>query len=241
MFMAVGPCARAQTFDQDSPTGVAVAATVDATKEPGDATAAAAPATGAPANEAPANDRIFGVLPNYSTVERDAKAPGLSTAQMFRVVGLSSFDPYVFPYVAAMVGFGQGGNGTYARRYATAMADNSIGNVMTSALFPTLIHQDPRYYARGRGSIWSRAGYALSRSVVTRSSSGRPEFNASEMAGNFSAAVISNIYYPSADRSPGGTLARFGSQVMADTLANELKEFWPDLRRVISSRRRGAR
>jgi hypothetical protein len=230
MFILVARGAHAETSDLADPTGPAVAAPVDAATEHVNSDA-----------PPPANDRIFGVLPNYSTVERDAKAPGLSAAQMFRVVALSSFDPYVFPYVGAMVGFGQGGNGTYARRYATAMADNSIGNFMTSALFPSLIHQDPRYYARGRGSVRSRAGYALSRSVVTRSSSGRPQFNYSEMAGNFSAAAISNIYYPAADRSASGTLARFGSQATSDMLANELKEFWPDLRRLISSHSRGAK
>jgi len=188
---------------------------------------------------APANDRIFGILPNYATVERDRTAQQLSSRQEFQLAGLGSFDPYVFPYVGVMVGLGQGGQQSYVRRYATAMADNSIGNFMTSAILPSLLHQDPRYYARERGSVFGRAVYALSRSIITRSSAGRAQFNYSEMAGNFSAAAISNGYYPSSDRSAAGTLTRFASQVLNDALANQMKEFWPDIRAFLARRRAG--
>jgi hypothetical protein len=45
------------------------------------------------------------------------------------------------------------------------------------------------------------------------------------------AAGISNAYYAPGDRTVGGTLARWGMQVLWDTVSNELKEFWPDIRR----------
>jgi hypothetical protein len=47
------------------------------------------------------------------------------------------------------------------------------------------------------------------------------------------AAAISNLYYPPEARSPADTLTRWGTQIMWDTLSNELKEFWPDIRRKI--------
>ena len=47
------------------------------------------------------------------------------------------------------------------------------------------------------------------------------------------AAAISNLYYPPEARSPADTLTRWGTQVMWDTLSNELKEFGPDIRRKI--------
>jgi hypothetical protein len=34
----------------------------------------------------------------------------------------------------------------FAKRYATAYADQVIGNYMNEAIFPTLFRQDPRYY-----------------------------------------------------------------------------------------------
>jgi hypothetical protein len=47
------------------------------------------------------------------------------------------------------------------------------------------------------------------------------------------AAGISNAYHPPEDRTWSGTASRWGIQVMWDTLTNELKEFWPDIRRRI--------
>jgi len=140
----------------------------------------------------------------------------------------------VFPFVGVVAALGVGqGTTNYPRRYATALADNSIGNFMTTAVLPSLLHQDPRYFELGAGSVWHRAGYAASRSLVTRSRSGRAQFNVSEIGGNAIAAMISNAYYQPADRNALGVLTRWGSQVMWDTLSNELKEFWPDVRRKL--------
>jgi hypothetical protein len=184
----------------------------------------------------PASERMFGVLPNYSTVERDAQAHVLSTHDMLRITAKNSFDPYVFPFVGVSVAIGQGGTSSFGDRYATAFADNAIGNFMTSAIFPGMLHQDPRYYQRGVGGTARRAGYALSRTVVTRSSDGGRQLNYSELAGNFTAGAISNVYYPSANRSVSGTLTRWGLQVMWDAVSNELKEFWPDIRNRLRKR-----
>jgi hypothetical protein len=187
-------------------------------------------------------NRIFGVLPNYATVERNTNVRPVTTKLTFKMFALGSFDPYVFPFVAFTAGIAQLGNdepswgrgiGSYGKRYATAFSDNTIGNLMTSAVAPTLLHQDPRYFVLGEGSILHRAGYALSRSVVTRTRAGRRTFNLSEMGGNAVAAGISNAYHPPEDRTWSGTASRWGMQVMWDTLTNELKEFWPDIRRKI--------
>ena len=63
--------------------------------------------------------------------------------------------------------FGQGLKG-YAKRYAGAYGDQAIGNMMTEAIFPSLLREDPRYFRRGRGGKWPRARYAMSRILVTR-------------------------------------------------------------------------
>jgi hypothetical protein len=191
-------------------------------------------------------DRIFGVLPNYTTVEREAAVSRITTSESFRLATLSSFDPYVFPFVGFVAGLGhlQGQEpswrrdaGGFSKRYGVALADNTIGNFLTTAIVSSGFHQDPRYFALQRGSVLHRFAYAASRSVVTRSRDGRPEFNVSEIGGNGAAALISNLYYPAASRSLSATAGRWGSQVMWDTLSNELKEFWPDVRRKLHRRR----
>jgi hypothetical protein len=180
------------------------------------------------------SDHMFGVLPNYSTVEGNRQVPPITAGQAFHMAALNTFDPYVFPFVGVVAALGVGqGSINYTRRYATALADNSIGNFMTSAILPSLLHQDPRYFELGAGGFWHRASYAASRSLVTRSRSGAAQFNVSEIGGNGIAAMISNAYYQPADRNALGVVTRWGSQVMWDTLSNELKEFWPDVRRKL--------
>ena len=181
-------------------------------------------------------DRLFGVLPNYTTVDAPS-APPLTTREAFRMASLGTFDPVVYPFIGITTMFGQSERGrSYETRYATAFADNAIGNFMTTAVMPSLTHQDPRYYRRGEGGVFGRIAYAASRSVVTRTASGRATFNLSEIGGNFVGAGLSNIYYSPAERTMSGTLSRFGTQVMWDTLANEMKEFWPDVRAKLRRR-----
>ena len=62
--------------------------------------------------------------------------------------------------------FGQGLKG-YAHRYATTYADYMIGNVMTEGAMPSLLHEDPRYYRRGYGSVPVRVAWAVSRILIT--------------------------------------------------------------------------
>ena len=184
-------------------------------------------------------DRLFGVLPNYSTVENATQIPPITAKATFRMAAQNSFDPFVFPFVGVVAALGQverqeqslgRGPTAYGKRYATALADNSLGSFLTTAVFPGLLRQDPRYFELGTGSLWHRIGYAASRSVITRSRSGRAQFNYSDIGGNAAAAALSNVYYPADSRSPADTLTRWGAQVMWDTVSNELKEFWPDIR-----------
>jgi hypothetical protein len=185
-------------------------------------------------------DRMFGVLPNYFTVEDAGQASGVTTKATFRMAALNAFDPYVFPFVGVTAALAQLANqeksfgrgpGAYAARYGTSFADSSISSFLTSAIFPALLKQDPRYFELREGSAWRRAGYAASRTVITRGRSGEAQFNLSGVGGNGVAAAVSNLYYASDDRSAAQTLARWGTQVMWDAVSNELKEFWPDIRR----------
>ena len=186
--------------------------------------------------------RLFGVLPNNTTVPPDAPVRPLTTKEAFTIATLDSFDPYVLPLVGVMAGvshmqneppaFGRGLTG-YTKRYVTAFSDSAISNVMTVAVLPTLLRQDPRYYELGEGGFWHRAGYAASRSVITRGRSGRTQFNFSEIGGDALAVGVSNAYYPEANRTWEDNLTRWAMVVMWHTLSNEIREFWPDIRRRI--------
>lgn len=196
---------------------------------------------------APKNDRLFGVIPNYTTVENEDQFGPLGAKGKFRMAADSDFDPYTFPFVGfiALIGqaqnsepsYGQGFQG-YAKRYGTSYGDATIGTTMTVAVFPTLLRQDPRYFQLGEGSVLRRTEYAISRIFITRSDGGSKQFNASEIAGNLVAAGISNAYHPPEDRTLGNTLSVWGTDIMWDTVSNVAKEFWPDIRRKVFKNKR---
>jgi len=78
-----------------------------------------------------------------------------------------------------------------------------------------------------------RFGYALSRTVVTKTDSGGLSFNWSEVGGNALEAALSNAYYPPEERGWRQTARDWGQQMESAVLNNIVKEFWPDIRHFI--------
>src|SRR5713101_2451172 len=116
------------------------------------------------------NDRIFEVMPNYGTVENAKELPPLRPGQKFRLATAGAFDYFTFPFVGALAALDQAHNsppswgqgwGAYGKRFGATFADNEIGTYMTTAVFPTILREDPRYYQRGsgNGSVGRRAFY----------------------------------------------------------------------------------
>jgi len=192
--------------------------------------------------KSPKNDRLFFALPNYLTVENAKELPPLTTGQKFKLVALGAFDPVQYPYVGVLAlinqaenddpSYGHGFSG-YAKRYGAAFADTTIENFMVGAVLPSLLHQDPRYYQSGKGGFFHRAGYAALRVLITRSDSGKKQFNYSELAGSALAAALSNTYHPPQDRTALNSANIWMTQIWGDAVSYELKEFWPDIRRKL--------
>jgi hypothetical protein len=188
-------------------------------------------------------DRLFFTLPNFFTLENAADAPPLTAGQKFKTTARSSFDPVEFAWYGLQAGisqaqnsdaeYGQGAEG-YAKRFGVVFADGTVENLFTKAIFPSLLHQDPRYFQMGEGRFFHRAFYAVSSIFVTRSDSGVTQFNFSEIVGSATAAGISSFtYHPKDERNVTNALDIWGTQVAFDTLSELIKEFWPDMRRKL--------
>jgi hypothetical protein len=108
---------------------------------------------------------------------------------------------------------------------------------MTEAIYPTILHQDPRYFRKGAGSGWSRLAYVIGQTFWTHKDSGGTQFNLSEIVGNSTAVAISNAYYPD-HHTVSNAISQLGIQIGVDTAANIAKEFWPDLERRFSRKHR---
>ncbi len=164
--------------------------------------------------------RILGIIPNFRSVSADTKLPPMTTKEKFTEATQDSFDYSSIFLPAAVAGYDD------ARRVTV---DQTVENYAVEFIGPALTHQDPRYYTLGRGGFLKRTGYSLSRVVVTRSDDDREVFNSSEVFGALGAAGISNLYYPSPERTIGNTMTTFGTSIGIDALTFMVHEFWPDI------------
>jgi hypothetical protein len=191
--------------------------------------------------------RILGIIPNYRSYPSLQQYQPLTSAEKFKIASEDAFDRGTFALAALFAGqaqltnanrsFGQGAAG-YSRYFGTAYGDFLIGDYMTEGVFPTLLHQDPRYFRRGAGSGWSRLAYSMGQIFRTHRDSGGTQFNYSEVLGNSAAVAISSAYYPD-QRRAADAVSKLGVQLGVDMCSNVLKEFWPDLQRKL--RRKHAR
>jgi hypothetical protein len=190
----------------------------------------------------PQTKRILGIVPNFRAVSTDEKLPPQTLKDKFMDATQDSFDysSILLPGLLAAYSMGtdatpefhQGAAG-YARYFWHAAADQTIENYMVEFVVPTVTREDTRFYTLGRGGFLKRTGYAVSRVVITRSDSGKEEFNFGEIVGAGGAAGISSLYYPTRERSLGKTGTQWGLDVGIDAAAFFFREFWPDVNHAL--------
>lgn len=183
---------------------------------------------------------VLWIIPNFRTSPDLKEYKPVATKEKFRIAAQDTFDRGTFALAGLFAGvsqfeksqpsFGQGVQG-YARYAGAAFGDFAIGNYMTEAVYPTLLHHDPRYFRRGSGSRWSRLGSAVGQIFWTHTDSGGRQFNYSELIGNSTAVAISMAYYP-ASRQAGDAVSQLGTQIAVDMATNVVKEFWPSRERT---------
>ena len=183
--------------------------------------------------------RIFWIIPNFMTANDQPENKGpLTPRQKFNIAWHQFFDmsAHFGNLIQASISqaanglphYGQGW-GAFGERYAAQEGDQFTGSMLIYGVLPTVLHQDPRYFRRGRGSVWSRVAYAASRVVIARTDAGKPTFNASSVFGQFGQASISMLYYPQQDRKIEGVVQGWAINQGYNIGWNQLKEFTPDL------------
>ena len=175
--------------------------------------------------------RILGIVPNFYVSYVHDAVP-LHWKQKYSLAWKSSIDPFTIIGTASysaiqqaddeLNGYGQGMEG-YGKRYGANYGDVVIGTYLGSAVLPSLLRQDPRYFYKGEGTKKSRVLYALASPFVAKGDDGKWQPNYSYVAGNFAAAAISNQYYPANDRTginsiAGTAMIRFGENALSSVL-----------------------
>ena len=178
--------------------------------------------------------RLFGVIPNFYVTYVPDAAP-LNPRQKFQLAWKSTIDPVSFGVTAVVAGvqqatdkfpgYGQGAEG-YGRRYGAAYGDLVTGTFIGGAVLPSVLHQDPRYFYKGTGTVRSRVLYAIANSVICKGDNGHWQPNYSGIIGSLAAGAISNLYYPEGDRTDAALTFENALIGIGETAAvNILQEF----------------
>jgi hypothetical protein len=182
--------------------------------------------------------RILGIIPNFRAVSANQHLPPQSVKEKFITASEDSFDYSSILLPALVAGYDQATNDTpefrqgakgYGRYFWHSALDQTSENYFVEFIVPAITHEDTRYYTLGNGGFKKRAGYALSRIVITRDDRGKEVFNAGEVVGAGMSAALSNAYYPSAERTFGNTASQWGLDLGIDAFTFAFKEFWPDI------------
>jgi hypothetical protein len=178
--------------------------------------------------------RVFGVIPNFY-VTYDPHPVAFTSKQKFELAWKTTIDPVTFAIVGGIAGvqqaqntfsgYGQGALG-YAKRFGAGYADLVSGTFIGSAILPSLLKQDPRYFYKGSGSKRSRILYAIANSVICKGDNGHWQPNYSNVLGNLAAGGISNLYYPAQNRNGAAlTFENAAIGIGATAAANLVEEF----------------
>ncbi|MGH9405688.1 MAG: hypothetical protein ACRD3D_07635 [Terriglobia bacterium] len=188
---------------------------------------------------------VLGLVPTYGVTSDQASGP-LTAREKFRLAVDGTANPFEVAEAAFKAEYyrgtnprkkiGHGGTG-YLKQWGASYLDEISGNMFNTFVYPALLHQDPRYFRQGEGSIRDRVAYSLSRVLVTSGDSGRREFNASMVLGSATSTALSNLYYPPRSRGVGMTIGNVGWALVGDGARNVFEEFWPDIAARLSRRR----
>jgi len=189
--------------------------------------------------------RLVGVVPQFNISYR-SDAVSMSASQKIHLAFRSVTDPVAFGipffvagYHEAMhddIGFPWGVKG-YGERTGAAYLDAFTGNMLGNGVLPAILHQDPRYFRLGHGTVKHRLLYAMATNVICKhDNTGKWEPNYSNVLGNIAGGAISNLYYPSSDTGIGLTISNGFIVTAEGGLGSIFDEFWPDVSRKILHR-----
>jgi hypothetical protein len=201
--------------------------------------------TASPANsdgQGQQTKRILGIFPNFRAVSANTHLPPQTVKDKFLTATQDSFDYSSIFLPAAVAGINQATNATpefrqgaagYGRYFWHTFVDQASENYMVEFIFPAITREDNRYYTLGSGGFLKRAGYSLSRVVITRNDAGHDTFNISEIVGAGAGAGVSNLYYPSKERTFSNTASKWGTNIGIDAGTFLFHEFWPDINHAL--------
>jgi hypothetical protein len=177
--------------------------------------------------------RVLGFIPNFYVVYDSKSAAPMTTRLKFQMALRTSIDPITFLGSAFLAGvnqaadtpdYPQGAKG-YGERFGAVYADGLTDILFGGAILPALLHQDPRYFYQGTGSIKSRTLHALASPFICKSDNGPWQPNYSSIGGDLISSAISNAYYPSSNRGAAFTFENLAIDTAQRAVSTIIQEF----------------
>jgi hypothetical protein len=190
--------------------------------------------------------RLFWIFPTYSIAAAKSARP-LTACGKWQLFVKNETDPFTFGWIAFGAGLGQANNdfsgygqgaAGYGKRFAAGLADETASGFFGTFLFPSVLHQDPRYYRLGAGPFKKRLGHALIRTVLAHKDSGGRSFNWSGTLASVATSSLSNAYYPEEDRGVAATFSRVAWGIPFNMIDELFNEFGPDLEKKVFGKKR---
>jgi hypothetical protein len=189
--------------------------------------------------------RVLGVVPTFNVSYR-TDAVSLTGGQKIRLALHTTVDPVTIASAFLVAGYHEGLNDLsgfswgpkgYFERTGVAYLDTFDSTIIGNGILPALLHQDPRYFRLGHGTVKHRLLYAVATNFVCKhDNTGKWEPNYSNVGGNIITGAISNLYYPGSNSGVGLTLSN-GMIVTAEgAIGSIFQEFWPDISRHVLHR-----
>ncbi len=188
--------------------------------------------------------RVLGILPAFNTSYRN-DAVSLTPREKMGLAFRSAVDPVAFGTALLVAGWGETFNSEgvrgfgwgpegFAKRAGAKYLDSFNGTMLGNGVLPSILHQDPRYFRLGHGSVTKRTLYAVATSFVCKHDhTGRWEPNYSNIGGNLAAGAISNLYYPDSNSGWSTTIENGAVVTAVGSLGAIFQEFWPDISRKV--------
>ncbi len=102
--------------------------------------------------------------------------------------------------------------------------------MLAGGVFPSLLHQDPRYFRKGTGSVYAEGLLCYVDHFPSEERQRQMDaYNYSNILGNLAAGGISNLYYPASDRGAALTVQRAFVVTAEGAIGSIFVEFWPDI------------
>jgi hypothetical protein len=117
----------------------------------------------------------------------------------------------------------------FGKSVGVSLLQDATGQFFGAFAIPVIAHQDPRYFRMPHAPLAKRIIYSVSRTIISRSDSGKSMPNYATLLQYPISAEIDNLYVPGIHPDGASTAARIFTGYALDPANNLLNEFLPDV------------